>query len=136
MTYIRPGWDEYGLILASAVATRADCTRRRVGCVVLDKDNRVASTGYNASYPGGPSCLAGQCPRGQSTVAPGSQYEHGSGTCVATHAEANALLYADYSRLRGGTAYITTEPCDGCRKLLQAVPLSRVVWPEGEIVYG
>lgn len=132
----RPTWREYGLIMAEAVATRADCTRRRVGCVIFTSDKRIAATGYNASYAGGPSCLGGLCPRGRSSVPSGSDYSSGSGFCVATHAEANALLYADYDKLKGGTVYITTEPCDGCQKLLQAVPISLVVWPEGEIVYS
>lgn len=131
---MRPDWDEYGLIIASAVASRADCSRRRVGCVIFTVDKRITSSGYNGSYPGGPSCLLGQCPRGQSTVAPGDNYESGPGLCHATHAEANALLYADYDKLKGATVYITDEPCYGCRKLLQAVPVARVVWPEGEIV--
>lgn len=131
----RPDWDSYGLTLARAVASRADCSRRKVGCVIFDSDHRVAATGYNASYSGGPSCLAGECPRARSEVAPGDKYDNGPGACVATHAEANALIYADYARCKGGTAYITDEPCPGCRKLLQAAPLTRVVWPEGEINY-
>lgn len=61
----RPDWHEYGLNLARAAATRGDCTRRQVGAVILDAQHRVVSVGYNGSYPGGPSCLEGQCPRGR-----------------------------------------------------------------------
>lgn len=61
----RPDWHEYGLNLARAAATRGDCTRRQVGAVILDAQHRVVSVGYNGSYPGGPSCLGGDCPRGR-----------------------------------------------------------------------
>lgn len=61
----RPDWHEYGLNLARAAAARGDCTRRQVGAVILDAQHRVVSVGYNGSYPGGPSCLEGQCPRGR-----------------------------------------------------------------------
>lgn len=131
---MRPDWREYFLNLAKAVSLRGDCSRRQVGCVVVGDDNRVVSTGYNGSAPGGPSCLAGQCPRAKSSVDPGSSYDTGPGACVAVHAEANALLYADYHRLKGATVYITDEPCGGCRKLLDAMPLRAVVWPSGQIL--
>ena len=61
----RPGWHEYGLGLARAASVRGDCTRRQVGAVILDGQHRVVSVGYNGSYPGGPSCLEGECPRGR-----------------------------------------------------------------------
>lgn len=61
----RIGWDQYFLLIASAVSKRADCSRRQVGAVVVDTEKRIAATGYNGSYPGGPSCLKGDCPRGR-----------------------------------------------------------------------
>ena len=61
----RPDWGAYGLSIARAVSVRGDCTRRQVGAVILDVSHRLAGAGYNGSYPGGPSCLAGDCPRGR-----------------------------------------------------------------------
>ena len=52
---------------------------------------------------------------------------------MAVHAEANALLYCDREDLRGATLYITTDPCDGCLKLIEASGIVRVVWDEGEL---
>ena len=119
MAHTRPDWDTYFLNIAHAVAGRADCTRRQVGAVLVS-DRRIAATGYNGSFPSGPSCLAGQCPRGLSNVDPGSSYDTGAGSCVATHAEANCLLYSSYEDSRGGTLYITCPPCDGCLRLIRS----------------
>ncbi|MFC9974332.1 deoxycytidylate deaminase [Spirillospora sp. NPDC127200] len=127
----RPDWDEYFIKIAEAVALRGDCTRRQVGAVVVDGSRRIVSTGYNGSQPSGPSCLAGECPRARSGVEPGSSYDTGPGTCHAVHAEANALLYAGRDGTSGSTLYLTTEPCDGCWRLIHAAGISRVVWPDG-----
>lgn len=197
------------------MATRADCTRRKVGAVILDTELRVVSTGYNGSYPGGPSCLAGDCPRGRhyrtneyysyasrcrihtlipsrsiacdkckpafacacggywpcgaadsanphagrhynsalmaadcitcngphcacgrdwpcpEAVGPGSSYDTGPGACIAVHAEANAILFADRHRLPGAVLYLTHEPCDGCMKLIRNTRISAVIWQDG-----
>lgn len=62
---MRPNWDGYFLGVAEAVAVRADCTRRRIGAVIVDPDRRIVSTGYNGAPSGQPGCLsAGACPRG------------------------------------------------------------------------
>lgn len=66
----RAGWDEWALGLAHAVGPgptgRADCTRRKVGAVIVEPHrHRVIGLGYNGSEPGGPSCLKGECPRGR-----------------------------------------------------------------------
>lgn len=130
----RPSWDEWGLILAAAVATRADCTRRKVGAVLMRPDHAVVATGYNGSPPGGPSCLAGQCPRGTKSleeVAPGSSYDTGPGTCIALHAEQNALLRASWDEMVNSTLYITDVPCDACSRMIAGTPIARIVWPNG-----
>lgn len=132
---MRPTVDEWGLGLAKAVATRADCSRRQVGAVLVGQDNRVVSTGYNGSYPGGPSCLAGECPRAQSDALPNSSYDTGIGVCHALHAEQNCLLYASFSDTREARMYITDEPCPGCWKMLRGSGVVRVIWPEGETTW-
>lgn len=144
----RPSWDEYGLAIAMAVAIRADCTRRRVGAVLLDVNHRLVSAGYNGARPGGKSCLAGDCPRGRhfpaivdesadaldekryicscgrpwpciDTVSPGSSYDTGPGACISTHAELNCIMDVDdRRRLAGSTLYTTHGPCDGCRRII------------------
>ena len=127
----RPNWDDWGLGIALAVAERADCTRRKVGAVLLDKHNRVVSTGYNGYPSGSKGCLEGGCPRGKLTYEELPAYTEYS-NCHALHAEENAALHAEPDRRRGGTMYITDKPCDNCMRLLKGLQLKRVVWPGGQ----
>lgn len=130
----RPDWDIYFLGIAEAVAQRGDCTRRRVGAVVVDDCNRIVASGYNGVESGQPGCLtAGACPRGKLSYDEqpmGSPYDN----CIATHAEANAVKYAqqwgEWATL-GCTVYLTSVPCDDCIRLMRSARVYRVVWPGG-----
>lgn len=160
----RPSWDDYYLGIADSVAVRADCTRRKVGALVV-KDNSIISTGYNGSPPGEPGCLSdGACPRGRHyrtlykggdpvdagrlpalfgnmcacgmewpcvmSVAPGSSYDTGAGTCIALHAEQNACIRAG-DRSRGATLYCTEEPCEACMRLIRGAGINEAIWYGG-----
>lgn len=128
----RPDWDAYFLGCLPALAARADCSRRQVSAIVV-RGNRIVSTGYNGSPAGGPSCLAGECPRARSNVPPDSSYDTGPGRCVAVHAEANAIIYAGRDACVGSTLYVFDRPCDGCWRLVLAAGFARVVWPTGGV---
>jgi dCMP deaminase len=124
--------DEQGVLAALALSLRADCTRRRVGCLVVDAYGRVIGAGRNGSPPGRPGCLTdGACPRGQldtAQVAPGSSYGAGAGRCIALHAEKNGLLVSDPVARRRGTIFISDPPCDDCSIALAGSGLRRAVW--------
>jgi len=126
----RPGWDDYFLGIAQAVAARADCTRARVGAVIV-KNHRIVATGYNGSPAGEPGCLTdGACPRGRHTLpemSAGGDFDNGPGFCIAVHAEANAIIYADRDRTEHATIYVTQAPCAGCAKLIKGAGIGRVV---------
>ena len=122
----RPDWDEYYLGIAKAVSMRGDCARRQHGAIIV-KDHKIVSTGYNGTPPGDErSCgKSGQCPRNLDPNA-----VHGAGDydlCWATHAEANALLRANWEELKDSTIFITGAPCSGCHKLIMSAGISRVV---------
>lgn len=130
----RPSVEAWGVGMAQAASTRAECTRRKVGAIVLDEGGRIVGAGYNGAPAGKPSCLDGACPRAFSDVAPGSSYDTGPGSCIAIHAEANALL--DAGRLaRGGQLMVSSAICDGCLRLAKG---ARIAWvhcakPDGSI---
>ena len=131
----RPDWDSYFLAIAETVSLRADCSRRQVGAVIV-RDHRIRATGYNGAPSGGRSCLAGECPRGASGVAPGSSYDTGAGACIALHAEQNAIMYASRDDCEGATIYCNHEPCDGCLKMIAGSGIVRAVWPGAEARSG
>lgn len=132
----RPDWDEYFIGVASAVAERADCTRRAVGAVLVDEHRRIIATGYNGGPSQGPSCLAGACPRGRmgtdevpSFEQGNHNYDSGPGACIAIHAEVNALLHSDATARRGGTLYVTCAPCANCWKVISNSGIAVVKYP-------
>jgi len=123
---MRPDWDSYFLHIADAVAERADCTRRKVGAVIV-KNNRIVATGYNGAPSGQKGCLEGACPRGQLSFEkcpPMSSYHN----CISIHAEANALLYADRDKCEGAVMYLTCEPCGDCKKLIAGAGIGNVIF--------
>lgn len=119
----RPSKDEIGLKIAYVWSLRATCARRQVGCLLVDKNNRTLSTGYNGPPSGAPHCIDTPC---LGANAP-------SGTsldlCQAIHAEQNALLYCPDVRLIH-TCYTTTSPCMTCVKLLLGTNCSRIVFDQ------
>lgn len=122
----RPGWHEYFLGVAAAVARRGDCRRRQVGAVVVTGD-RIVSTGYNGTAPGAVGCIDGGCPRGLLSVEdqpPGVGY----GNCIANHAEANALIWCPVEYRQGSVVYITAEPCKDCQALMAATGVVNAYW--------
>lgn len=125
----RPSWDEYFLNIAREVATRADCRRAQHGAVIVNR-NRIVSTGYNGSPAGGPSCLAGECPRGLLTADQMAHLTADYSNCIAIHAEANAIAYAARADTEDATIYITGRSCDMCSKLIAAAGIARVVIPD------
>jgi dCMP deaminase len=121
----RPTWDETWMSVADTVAPRSRCSRARVGAVVVSRDQRVSSTGYNgppANWPEEGEC-AGWCERAQGLTPMDGSYTG----CPSIHAEANALLYVDRSRVEGGTIYVTAACCAQCAKLISNSGVARVV---------
>lgn len=115
---MRKSWTSYFMEITEMVATRSTCDRAFVGCTLVNKDNRIVSTGYNGSVAGNPHCdEVGHVLR--------------DGHCIATiHAEMNALLYCakEGISVKGATAYITHFPCLNCTKALIQAGIAKVVY--------
>lgn len=134
-TSARQTWDDYFLGLAAAAATRSNCTRRVVGAVLV-QGRHVRATGYNGPPSGYGHCDEGACPRGAPDPGgvPAAAWEAaptGSDSederCVAVHAEANALLFAEPRDRAGATLYATGAPCFSCAKLIANSGVGEVV---------
>jgi dCMP deaminase len=111
--------------VADAISQRSRCSRAQIGAVVVSKEQRISSTGYNGAaslFPTEEECI-GWCPRAQGLTTLDNTYD----SCPSIHAEANALLYVDRSRVEGGTIYITDAACYQCAKLISNSGITRVV---------
>lgn len=115
---MRKSWEEYFMDLAFMVSTRSTCDRAFVGCVLVNQDNRIISTGYNGSLSGNPHCdEIGHTMR--------------DGHCIATlHAEMNALLYCakEGISVKDSTCYVTHFPCLNCTKALIQAGISEIYY--------
>ncbi len=121
----RPTWDDVWMSVADSIGQRSLCSRAKIGAVVVSKDQRISSTGYNgpaASFPAEGECV-NWCARARGEAPLDNMYD----ACPSIHAEANALLYVDRSRVEGGTIYITDAACMQCAKLVSNSGVSRVV---------
>lgn len=126
----RPSWTEWFFEAASWAAKRGDCRRRQVGAVLVI-DQRIIATGYNGVLRNEKGCLSGGCPRGllgYAEQSAGGDYVN----CSAIHAELNAIL--DCARrgtsCQGSVMYVTTEPCQGCARLIKQAGVSEVFWKD------
>ena len=102
------------------VASRSTCDRAMVGCVLVNRDHRIVSTGYNGSVSGNPHCDdVGHTMRG--------------GHCIATiHAEMNAILYCAKEGIptKGTICYVTHFPCLNCTKALIQAGICEIIYKD------
>lgn len=116
------------MALASLAAQRSNCMKRRVGCVLVGRERRVISTGYNGTPRGIRNCAEGGCPRCNN----GNGSGVGLATCLCIHAEENALLEAGRERIRDGSVlYCDTCPCLTCSIKICQVGITEVVYAHG-----
>jgi dCMP deaminase len=89
------------------------CIKRKYCAVLVDDANHIIGFGYNGGPSGFVHCQDGGCPRAMENSPNGSSYDN----CIATHAEANALLHSDYSAAPT-KLYVNGPPCFSCAKLI------------------
>lgn len=113
----------YFLKIAALVATRATCPRRQVGCVITNKYGHIKATGYNGVPRGFNHCTDTPC-GGQN-----GKSSKGLDSCMATHAEQNALLQCD-DVMDIDVIYCTTSPCITCAKLIANTGCKQVFYSD------
>jgi dCMP deaminase len=126
---VRPDWNTYFMQLADVAATRATCLRRKVGCVLIDHQNRIIGMGYNGVARGLSHC---------NEEHPCSGARSPSGTnlegCEAIHAEQNALMHCQ-DTLKIKACYTTTLPCLHCVKLLMNTSCETIYYRDSYSTY-
>lgn len=125
------------MAVTEIVRRRATCNRGQVG-VVIAREGRIISSGYNGSPPGMPHCLDVGCDEltlyedgdpGNKTIGElGAKHELG---CQRTiHAEANAIVWAarDGASTLGASMYSTHSPCRACAMLIVSAGIAEFVY--------
>jgi dCMP deaminase len=118
MSNKRPSWDEFFIKIAEEFATRGTCDRANVGCVIVDKDKRVVSVGYNGSISGLPHC---------DDV---GHYMIDSHCLRTLHSEQNAICSAAKlgNKIDGCMIYTTHFPCWKCFQLLAQSGIKKIIY--------
>ena len=121
----RPNKDVYFMMLAIMASTRGTCCRRKVGCVFVDNNKFILSTGYNGVPSGEPHCIDQPCPGVKSP----------SGTNLAgcrannNHAEDNALSQCP-NIFKIESLYVTSSPCRTCIEKLDRTSCKHIYFNE------
>lgn len=128
----RPTWDQTWMAVADSIAARSKCDGRSIGAVIVSGDNAYCVVGYNGPPAGlfvarGSSCT-GWCPRMS-----GGERRGDYTNCTSVHAEANALIKADRSRIERATLYVTSACCWDCGKLVANSGIKRVIMRLDEV---
>ena len=122
MSSERPNKQEYFLQMLALVASRSTCIRRKVGAVITDKDGHVLSTGYNGVPRNFDHCIDVPC-------AGANQQAGNTTSCMAVHAEQNALLQC-LDLPRAHIIYCSCCPCFVCAKLIANTNIQVVICQE------
>lgn len=117
------------------MADRSRCPTG-VGCVIVDSQQRVVATGYAgppADYIVLPQDLRGTGCEGYCVrrLLPNEDRDLAYRDCPSVHAELNALMFSDRSRVEGGTMYVSSSICVTCMKPVGNSGVGRVVWLTG-----
>ena len=109
-------WDEYFMEIAEAVSAKSKDPSSKMGCVIVDKNKRVVSTGYNGLVQGSQESKMTLSER------PMKYY-------FVIHSEMNALIFA-HQDLTGCTVYNRVATCENCLKYCLQAGIKRFVYRE------
>lgn len=109
-------WDEYFLKIAETVALKSKDPSSKMGCVIVDKNKRVVSLGYNGVVQGADESKLTLSER------PMKYY-------FAIHSEMNAVLFARQDLL-GCALYNRVATCENCLKYCLQAGIKRFVYRE------
>lgn len=115
-------WDSTFMGMAKLIAMRSKDPNTQVGAVIVAKDKRILSLGYNG-LPAGMSDDEDVWNRD------GEDELHLKYTYVC-HGEENAILNyrGDFAALSDATIYVSLFPCNNCAKMIAQSGIKEVVY--------
>ncbi len=109
-------WDEYFMKIAEVIGERSKDPSTKTGCVIVDQNKRVVSTGYNGLIQGADESKMTLSERPMKYL-------------FSVHSEMNAVLFA-HQDLAGCTIYNRVATCDNCLKHCLQAGIKRFVYKE------
>ncbi len=110
--------------LAVLISQRTACKFHTAGAVIVDKNKRIVSLGYNGPTEGDLHCVDDGCAKVDGDPGTGKLQR-----CRGAHAEVNSIINAqDTTRLRGATMYSALFPCYDCMKALNNAGIKEIVY--------
>ena len=111
-------WKGYFMSLAHLSAMRSKDPNTKVGAVIVDDKNRIASIGYNGMPTG---CSDYEFPWEREGDFLNTKYAY------VVHAELNAILNSSKS-VRDCTIYVSLFPCNECAKAIIQSGIKKIVY--------
>ena len=121
MSYV--SWDDYFMGIAFMASLRSKDENTKVGACIVDKDNRILSTGFN----GAPRKFNdNNVPKTNKGEWLKTKYPY------VCHSELNALLNyrGSQSDFNGAKIYVTLFPCNECAKSIAQSGIEEVIFME------
>ena len=109
-------WDEYFMKIAEVVSLKSKDPVSKNGCVIVDPDRRVVSTGYNGMVRGADESKMTLSERPM-------KYR------FSVHSEINAILFA-HRDLKDCTIYNLMATCDNCLKYCLQAGIKRFIYKQ------
>jgi dCMP deaminase len=110
-----PPWEDYLMGLAFLAASRSKDPDTQHGCILVDDDHNVVSTGYNGPPP---SAL-------DSEIDWNRPFKYD----IIIHAEQNAIRRCpSYVNFKDVTLYVTGPPCHECFKQIVSRKIKKVIY--------
>ena len=112
----RPSWEVYYTTMAFIVAQRSFDPNTKHGAIIVSKDGRVLSTGYNGPIK---HSIDKEIP-----LTRPAKY------AALLHAEENAILAynGSYQDIVGATIYVTGRPCHKCLRMIMQKGIVKIVY--------
>ena len=110
------------MAMAKLISKRSKDPNTQVGAIIVSKDDRILSVGYNG-FPNG--CSDDEFPWARS-----AKREYDTKYPYVVHAELNAILNfrCDNKAFEGSTLYVTLFPCHECAKAIIQSGITRLVY--------
>lgn len=106
--------DRYLMSIAVLTAKNSTCSRLSTGAVIVSKEGKIISTGYNGAPSGLKHCINVN----KEKITP----------CRCVHAEQNAVVYCLEPWRTWKKIYVTDTPCYSCMKLVLAFGIKEIYY--------